>query len=130
MERRVRGNLHARCGTGEKAKMISKLYLSLYKIREQSDTYLLCNWCKVFFGKIVIQKVTAYEFYDSAVKRVPKFRIKRPLISFDRQFQWTMAKQNYDVAHGSIRPHLLIYINKSKYNTRIFKEVLSGETNT
>ena len=29
MERRVRGNLHARCGAGEKAEIISKPYLSL-----------------------------------------------------------------------------------------------------
>ena len=98
------------------------------KIREQSDIYLLCNWCKVFFGKIVIQKVTAYEFYDSAVKRVPRFRIPQPWLNPDRIFQWKLAKQNYDVTHGYIKPHLLIYINRSKYNTRIFKEVLSCDS--
>ena len=31
MERRVRGNSHARCGTGENPKIISKDYLSLSK---------------------------------------------------------------------------------------------------
>ena len=31
MERRVRGNLLARCGVGEKLEMISKTYLSLWK---------------------------------------------------------------------------------------------------
>lgn len=31
MERRVRGNSHARCGVGEKLEMISKTYLSLCK---------------------------------------------------------------------------------------------------
>lgn len=97
------------------------------KIREQSDIYLMCNWCKVIFGKIVIQKVTAYEFYESAVRRVPKFRLPKPFISPSRRFQWRMAKLNYDVQHGSIRPHLLIYWNRSKYNTRIFKEVLAGD---
>lgn len=29
MERRVRGNSHARCGVGERLEMISKTYLSL-----------------------------------------------------------------------------------------------------
>lgn len=29
MERRVRGNPHARCGVGEKVEIISKFYLSL-----------------------------------------------------------------------------------------------------
>jgi len=30
MERRVKGNFHAGCGTGEKAAIISKSYLSLF----------------------------------------------------------------------------------------------------
>ncbi len=97
------------------------------KIREQSDIYLMCNWCKVLFGKIVIQKVTAYEFYESAVRRVPKFRLPKPLFNFSRRFEWKKEKQRYDVQYGSIRPHLLIYWNRSKYNTRIFKEVLAGD---
>lgn len=29
MERRVRGNLHARCGAGEKPEIFAKVYLSL-----------------------------------------------------------------------------------------------------
>lgn len=96
------------------------------KIREQSDRYVMCNWCKVLFGKIVVQQVTVYEMYDSAVKRVPKFRIPRPWLNADRAMQWKLAKQNYDTTHGIIQPHLLIYINKSTYNTRIFKEVLEN----
>ncbi len=35
MERRVPGNLHARCGAGEKVVIISKPYLSLYNLRNQ-----------------------------------------------------------------------------------------------
>lgn len=97
------------------------------KIREQSDVYLMCNWCKVLFGKIVIQKVTAYEFYESAVRRVPKFRLPKPFFNFSRRFEWKKEKIHYDVQYGSIRPHLLIYWNRSKYNTRIFKEVLAGD---
>lgn len=40
------------------------------KIREQSDIYIRCCWCKVIFG-IVFQKVIIYEKYESAVNRVP-----------------------------------------------------------
>ena len=32
MERRVRGNSHARCGVGEKLEIISKAYLSLQQV--------------------------------------------------------------------------------------------------
>lgn len=96
------------------------------KIREQSDIYIMCNWCKVLFGKIVIQKVTIYELYDAAVKRVPPFRLPRPWLNPDRIFQWKVQKQNYEIAHGNIKPRLLIYWNKSNYNTRIFKEVLEN----
>lgn len=96
------------------------------KIVEQSDSYIMCNWCKVFFGKIVVQKVTIYELYDAAVKRVPVFCLPKPWFNSDRIFQWKIQKQNYEIAHGSIKPGLLVYINKSNYNTRIFKEVLAN----
>lgn len=96
------------------------------KIREQSDMYIMCNWCKVFFGKIVVQRVTIYELYDAAVKRVPVFCLPRPWFNPDRIFQWKVQKQNYDIAHGSIKPGILIYVNKSNYDTRVFKEVLAN----
>ena len=96
------------------------------KIREQSDCYIMANGCVVLFGKIVIQMVTLYELYDSALKRVPPFRLQRPLLNRDRQFQWEIQKSNYDIAHGSIRRKLLIYLHKSDYNTRYFKEVLEN----
>lgn len=95
------------------------------KIREQSDTYIMCNWCLVLFG-YVLQKVTIYELYDSAVRRVPPFRIPRPLLNPDRKFQWEMAYQNYLIAHGKIKTRLLLYKNRSNYDTRIFKEMLKN----
>ncbi len=94
------------------------------KIREQSDTYITCNWCKVFFGW-VFQTVTIYELYDSAVRRVPPFRVPRPWLNRDRVMTWKLAKQQYDISYGSITRRLLIYRNRSNYNTRIFKEVLA-----
>lgn len=98
------------------------------KIREQSDVYVMCNSCKVFFGKVVVQRVTLYEIYDSAVRRVPPFRLRKPLLNRDRRFQWESQKQNYDISYGSIRSGFLIYRNKSNYNTRIFKEMLHHGT--
>lgn len=96
------------------------------KIREQSDIYIMCNGCKVFFGKFVIQQVTLYELYDSAAKRVPPFRLRTPLLNRDRKFSWEMEKSKYDISYGSIRSRWLFYIHKSNYNTRIFKEMLSN----
>lgn len=96
------------------------------KIREQSDCYIMANRCFVLFGKIVLQLVTLYELYDSALKRVPPFRLSRPLLNRERQFQWEVQKSNYDIAHGSIQRKLLIYWHKSNYNTRFFKEVLEN----
>lgn len=95
------------------------------KIREQSDQYIMCNWCIVLFG-YVLQKVTIYELYDSAARRVPPFRIPRPLLNPDRKFQWEMAYQNYLISHGSIKTRLLLYKNRSNYDTRIFKELLKN----
>ena len=96
------------------------------KIREQSDTYIRCMKCKVLFRKLVIQKVIIYEKYDSAVNRVPPFSLRRPLLNANRRQLWEIQKSNYDIAHGSVKPRTLIYFNKSKYNTRIFKEMLEN----
>lgn len=96
------------------------------KIREQSDIYIRCIKCKVLFRFLVIQKVIIYEKYESAVNRVPPFRLRRPLINPDRIQQWEIQRSNYEISHGSVTPRLLIYINRSKYNTRVFKEMLEN----
>ena len=96
------------------------------KIREQSDTYIRCISCKVLFRKLVIQKVIIYEKYDSAVNRVPPFRLRRPLFNPDRMQQWEIQRSNYEISHGSVKSRLLIYFNRSKYNTRVFKEMLEN----
>lgn len=94
------------------------------KIREQSDIYIRCCWCKVILG-IVLQKVVIYEKYESAVNRVPPFRLPRPWLNPDRMQTWEIQKQNYDISHGTVKPRLLIYRNRSQYNTRVFKEMLA-----
>lgn len=95
------------------------------KLREQSDLYITCKWCKVFLG-FVIQKVVIYERYQSAVDRVPPFCLKRPWLNPDRIQQWEIQNNNYQISHGYVKPRILIYRNKSKYNTHVFKEMLEN----
>lgn len=96
------------------------------KIREQSDIYIMCNWCKVFFGKVVVQQVTIYEKYESAVNRVPPYKSPRVNFNADRRFTLALDKQKYRIQHGDIKRRLLLYWNKSSYNTRIFKAMLEN----
>lgn len=95
------------------------------KIREQCDKYILCNWCKVLFGKVVIQSVTLYDNYESAVNKLLPFSVKPPLFAKqETMMSLKLQKQTYECVHGKIQKKLIIYINKSNYNTRFFKEVL------
>ena len=96
------------------------------KIREQSDIYIMCNWCRVLFGKLVIEKVTIYEKYEAAVDRVPPYKLPRLRLNADRRCNIAMEKQRYRVQHGDIKVRTLIYLNKSSYDTRIFKSILEG----
>lgn len=96
------------------------------KLRESSDIYINCRWCKVFFGKLVVQSVRIYELADSCAKRVPPFRLERPMLDQNRIQQWEIQFQNYEIAHGRVRQKILIYFNKSNYNTHIFEEVLKN----
>jgi hypothetical protein len=97
------------------------------KLREQSDMYIMCNSCIVLFGKIVIQKVTIYEKYESCLNRVPVFPVRKPLLNKDRMLSWELAHANYLIAHGKIESGWLIYWNRSNYDTRIFKKLLGGD---
>lgn len=47
MERRMMGNYHARCGTGEKMEIISKSYLSSLFQHEYSANFLFTLWKRV-----------------------------------------------------------------------------------
>lgn len=97
------------------------------KIREQSRTYITALGCKVIpIGKtqLVIQKIRISEKYESCANNVPMLKLPWYVkIGSDR----TMAmlyKLNYQIQHGKITEHTLIYFNKSNYNTNIFKDML------
>lgn len=96
------------------------------KIREQSDTYILCLNCIVLFkGKLVIQRIREYDLYESAVKRTPPLRLKTPRMNKEAKATVNTTREKYRAEHGTIRNHILIYRNKSKYDTRYFKKLLA-----
>ncbi len=58
MERRVRGNSHARCGAGENSEIISKSYLSLshavcYAVVSYQTAYLKCHYPKQYMAALM-----------------------------------------------------------------------------
>ena len=96
------------------------------KIREQSDIYVLCRGCFYFHG-FVIQAITVYDKYESAVSRMKPLKLPLPLFS-NKESRMLRSIQiaQFDASHGLIRNHILIYRNRSNYNTRQFKEILKG----
>lgn len=95
------------------------------KIREQSDLYIMTNKCFVLWG-FVFQVVTIYDQYESAVKRVPPFKLSRSLFSADRKYDYEKEHMKYVIQYGKIKRRWLLYRNKSNYDTRRFKEVLAN----
>ncbi|WP_429163391.1 phage major capsid protein, partial [Desulfitispora alkaliphila] len=67
MERRMRGNSHVRCGTGEKVEIISKPYLSLSSVQVGEPDKILNNPVKTsaFIPEISSgEKVVAFGDYS------------------------------------------------------------------
>lgn len=96
------------------------------KLRESSDLYITTNWCKVFFGKIVVQKITVYSKYQSCVDRVPPCCVKMPLLNKDRQQTAQLFIEKYRINYGDVTPFILVYINKSEHDTYYFEKLLNG----
>jgi hypothetical protein len=96
------------------------------KIREQSDIYIMCRGSKYIRG-LVFQRITIYDRYESAVNRQRPLRLPMPLLSNkETRMQRRIQLAQYEATHGQIRDAILIYKNKSNYNTRQFKEILEG----
>lgn len=95
------------------------------KIREQSERYILCISAKVFCGW-VFQRIRIYEKYESCEQKALPFRAKKPLLDRVARMQYILEKQRYTQQYGEIKTGILIYRNKSKYDTRIFKEILEN----
>lgn len=102
------------------------------KIREQSDIYILCEWLikpLIKFG-IVVQSVIIYDKYESALNKVRPCRVRsRPLNSCEANATTDVYIDNFYNQHGRVKRGLLIYFNKSKHNSRFFRDLFSGEVN-
>lgn len=96
------------------------------KMREMSDTYILCEWCKYFKGW-VIQSVIVYDKSESCANRIKPCRVSTPLLGESRK-QVQMYKDNFYNQHGNVRRLLLFYRNKTRYDTRYFKGVFENGT--
>lgn len=92
------------------------------KWREQSDIYIRCRKCKVLFGKLVIQKITVYDKYQSCLDRVEPCSIRVPVMA-KREVKENakMYLDKFRNSYGTIKNHWLVYINKSDYDTYYFK---------
>lgn len=100
------------------------------KLREQSDTYIRCRWCKVICG-MVFQSITVYSRADTCQARVEPCRVRMPSIFAEpeRREQVLMYLDNFYNSHGEVKNYLLIYPNKSTYDTRLFKAILERREN-
>lgn len=101
------------------------------KIREQSDIYIRCVSCRVLFGKWVFQRVIVYDKYESCLNRVePYIHIKAPLLSHGNSRAEYLSKdelalREFKERNGLVKGQILIYKNKSQYDTRFFKKLLA-----
>lgn len=103
---------------------VQNLNRAWLKLREMSDSFILCRRCIYFLG-FVFQQVTIYDNHDSCQARRKPFRAPFTLSSKMRD-TIKLQKLNYDAQYGYIRNGILLYRNKSKYDTRIFKEMLKN----
>lgn len=107
------------------------------KIREQSDTYIMCEKCwyipRLIFRnrpKWIVQVVTVYDNYDACIKRVKPFKpLRVPLFNINGQRELILNanetyKRDFEERNGTVKRIVLVYKNKSNYDTRLFKTLL------
>lgn len=93
------------------------------KVREQSENYIRCNWCFVLFG-VVLQKVTYYDKYESALARIRPCRVRRnSLFNAQANIQADIYRDNFFNQHGIVKSYILIYLNKSKHDDKAFRKL-------
>lgn len=96
------------------------------KIREQCDYFIRCRRSFVLFGKLCITFCTTYDKASSAQDRVRPCRVRVPLLGNKvARMQARVYTDQFYNTYGEVKDRILIYWNKSKYNTRHFKEMLS-----
>lgn len=98
------------------------------KIREQSDTYVLCRGVLYIKGiNLVLQRITVYDNYESAVSKREPLIVPLPILANkEMRLMKKLQEANYRAEHGNIKKRIIVYFNKSTYNTRYFKELLNN----
>lgn len=103
------------------------------KLREQaSDHFIRCDKCKVLFGKLVIATYYYYDKASSCEERVKPCRIHVPFLANKEQImQVKLYKDKFYNQYGTVKKKFYICWNRSKHDSRFFKEVLAnGKENT
>ena len=97
------------------------------KLREQSsDHFIRCDKCIVLFGKIVIATYYYYDKASSCEARVKPCRITLPLLANkDQRLQVAMYRDKFYNQYGTVKKKFYICWNRSKHDSRFFKEVLA-----
>lgn len=98
------------------------------KLREQgSDCFIRCDKCTVLFGKIVIASYYLYDKAESCQARVKPCRISMPLFANrEQRLQIKMYLDKFYNQYGTVQKRFYICWNKSKHDSRFFKEVLKN----
>lgn len=95
------------------------------KIREQSDYWIRCRKSFYIFG-LCITFFTTYDKYESALNRVRPCRVRVPWRNKVAQTQARTYRDNFYNSHGTVKNRFTIYFNRSRYNTKFFKEVFEN----
>lgn len=98
------------------------------KLREQaSDHFIRCDKCKVLFGKLVVATYYYYDKASSCEARVKPCRISLPLFaSREQRLQFDMYLDKFYNQYGTVKKKFYICWNRSKHDSRFFKEVLAN----
>ena len=98
------------------------------KLREQSsDWFIRCDKCKVLFGKIVFASYYLYDKAESCQNRVKPCRVRLPMFANrEQRLQVQMHLDKFYNQYGTVKKKFYVCINKSKHDSRFFKEVLKN----
>lgn len=95
------------------------------KLREHSDVYLYCEWlCKPLMKiGLVVQSVIEYDKYESCLNRVKPCRVRTKMFMNEQaRTQTEIYLDDFYNKHGKVRRRFLVYLNRSKHDTRFFKK--------
>lgn len=98
------------------------------KLREQADYYMWCEWAKVFFGKIAIQRVVIYNEYKSAVNHIQPYKCYRFLGIMPPSKEDRAHANTHNAQYGTIRRYTFWHIlPKQHYDTRAYHKLIYGK---